>query len=314
MAGRAARAALLRLLAAACQSRLQAPPHPAIVGASMDVIPPDRSRDARIEDPSNRWIVHPASHALLPLAVRAGISANAVSVMGLALGLVSAWAYWRWADPLYATLGFVVMFGWLIADGLDGMIARATDTASALGRALDGICDHGVFIIVYVTIATRIGTGEGWALAIVAGAAHIWQSNFYESERARFHRRVRGDAGAAQAGARGNPLVSAYDRLARTIDGSSAALDDALRYSTEPAALGADYGAAAARPLRFQALLSANTRVIAIWLACLWGNPRLFWWFEIGPLSAITIMGILWHRKSVINLLIGAPSPYRAGA
>jgi hypothetical protein len=49
--------------------------------------------------------------------------------------------------------------------------------------------------------------------------------------------------------------------------------------------------------MRFMALLSANTRLLAIWVACVAGDPKLFWWFEIIPLSVLAIVTILWHRR-----------------
>ena len=147
-------------------------------------IPPDRSRDRRIEDPTNLWIIHPAGRLLLPWFVARAISANAVSVVGLFLGVLAALAYANWHSWPFALAGLLLSIGWLIADGLDGMIARATGTASPLGRALDGLCDHGVFILIYVVLALSIGTVEGWVLACAAGAAHALQSNFYEGERA----------------------------------------------------------------------------------------------------------------------------------
>jgi len=184
----------------------------------MTIQPPDASRDRRIEDPTNLWLIHPAARRLLPMALAWRISANAVSLTGLALGIGAAIAYWNWASPMAAVLGLLLSIAWLIADGLDGMVARATNTASPFGRLLDGICDHGVFVLIYVLIATRIGTGEGWALALTAGAAHVVQSSLYEAERARFHRRVRGDAGTARPPRAGGAVEWLYDNISRGID------------------------------------------------------------------------------------------------
>jgi hypothetical protein len=50
--------------------------------------------------------------------------------------------------------------------------------------------------------------------------------------------------------------------------------------------------------MRFLALESANVRVYAIFLACLLGNPRWFWWFEIVPLTLILVIGLIWHRRA----------------
>jgi hypothetical protein len=50
--------------------------------------------------------------------------------------------------------------------------------------------------------------------------------------------------------------------------------------------------------MKLLSLLSANVRVIALYLACLAGKPMLFWWFGIIPLSAVALAGILWHRAA----------------
>lgn len=280
----------------------------------MTIPPPDRSRDRRIEDPSNLWIIHPAGRGLLPWFVARGISANAVSVAGLILGTLAALFYSNWSDWRWAFAGLLLSVAWLIADGLDGMIARATGTASALGRFLDGLCDHGVFILIYVVLASSIGTAEGWALAISAGVAHAVQSSLYEGERARFHRRCRGDAGTPPVPSR-NPLVLLYDSVANAADRFARTFDDALRRHPDPAAFGATYGERAAGPLGLMRLLSANMRVFAIFLACLMGNPRIFWWFELVPLTVILVIGLIWHRAVEARLagtatqMISNPSP-----
>ncbi|MDB5674201.1 MAG: hypothetical protein JWM65_1183 [Sphingomonas bacterium] len=260
--------------------------------------PPDGSRDRRIEDPTNLWVIHPAARRLLPVALAWRVSANAVSLIGLALGIGAAISYWNWATPAAALLGLVLSVAWLIADGLDGMVARATGTASPFGRLLDGICDHGVFILIYVLIATHIGTGEGWALALTAGGAHIIQSSTYEAERARFHRRVRGEAGTARPPRAGGVVEWLYDNIPRAIDRMAESFDRLLRDSDDPKRLGAAYGDHAAPAMRFLALESANVRVYAIFAACLLGNPRWFWWFEIVPLTLILVVGLIWHRRT----------------
>lgn len=264
--------------------------------------PPDGSRDRRIEDPTNLWIIHPAGRALLPWFVARGISANAVSVIGLGLGGLAAVAYANWHSWPFALLGLVLSIGWLIADGLDGMVARATGTASALGRALDGICDHGVFALIYILIAASIGTLEIWVLAVAAGVLHAVQSSLYEGERARFHRRCKGLAATPPVPSR-NPLVRLYDWVAGSVDRVAFLFDATLQRAADPAALGQIYGARAAKPMRLMALLTANVRVYAIFLACLAGNPRLFFWFELIPLTAILVVGLTWHRTVESRLL-----------
>jgi hypothetical protein len=268
----------------------------------MTLVPSDRSRDQRIEDPTNLWVIHPVGRLLLPWFVARGISANAVSLGGLALGTLAALAYSRWDAWPFAVAGLLLSVCWLIADGLDGMVARATGTASPLGRILDGLCDHGVFVLIYLMLARSIDTPQAWILASAAGAAHAVQSNLYESERARFHRRCRQVPIAVPVPSR-NPLVRLYDRVAGTLDRFACPLDEALSRHADPAAFAQAYGAAAVGPMRLLSLLTANVRVSAIFIACLAGYPQLFWWFELIPLTAVLLAGLVWHRRFEANLI-----------
>ena len=264
----------------------------------MTVPPPDGSRDRRIEDPSNLWLIHPLGRLLLPVAVARGISANAVSIAGLTLGTAAALAYARFADWRFALIGLVLSIGWLVADGLDGMVARATGTASPLGRMLDGLCDHGVFLLIYVALAIVWGTPAGWALAFAAGGAHAVQSSLFEGERTRFHRRAKGVALVAAPPAPAvSPLVRLYDHVAGIPDRLAMAFEQQLAASPDPVATGARYARAAVAPMRLLSLETANVRIFMVFVACMAGDPRLFWWFEIVPLTAILLAGLAWHRR-----------------
>ncbi len=266
--------------------------------AAMDRSFSDTSRDRRIEDPTNLWLIHPASRALLPWAVRFGVSANIVSVTGLCLGAAAAICYYRWPDWRFATSGLLLCIGWLVADGLDGMVARATGTASALGRILDGLCDHGVFALVYISLAVSLGTLEAWLIGSVAAATHAVQSSLYEGERARYHRRLKGDPLPPPPLQSRNPLVQIYEAVAGSLDRAAAAFDARLADSPDRLGLIERYREQAARPMKAMALLTSNVRVIAIYAASLAGNPILFWLFEIIVLSPVALAGILWHRAA----------------
>lgn len=265
--------------------------------------PPDGSRDPRIEDPSNLWFVHLIARLLLPVAIRLGVRPNPVSFSGLAFGAAAAWCYWYWDDAVLASLGLVFCLAWLIADGLDGMIARATGAASALGRFLDGVCDHAVFILIYISLGLSIGTIEAVVLAVSAGFVHALQAMLYEGERARFHRRLKGDPGRVKAATQANALVRGYDRIASSMDRWAKPFDELLAQSADPKSLGQVYGKAAAPTLKSMWMLSNNMRVFLIYLACIADDPALFWWIELGPLSLIALIGIVRHRRAEQRLV-----------
>jgi hypothetical protein len=262
------------------------------------------------------WLVHPLGRAVLPLALRARISANWISVIGFLVGVCAALAFARWEVPGMAPLGLALGVLWLVCDGLDGMVARATGTASAIGRVMDGVCDHGVFVVIYLLLAGSIGTAEAWTLAVIAGAAHAVQSSLYEGERARFHRRVRGDATPPEHPSFGSAIVRGYNALAGSVDRVAARFDQAMRAAPDPLAFGHEYGCAAAPAMKAMSLLSANVRLLAITVACLLHTPTLFWWIEIVPLTLVALTTIGWHRRIERRLIgqITSPAGVRAGA
>ncbi|RZM06613.1 MAG: hypothetical protein EOP68_15620 [Sphingomonas sp.] len=61
--------------------------------------------------------------------------------------------------------------------------------------------------------------------------------------------------------------------------------------------------------MRLLALQTANVRVLAIFVASLLGDPRVFWWFEIVPLSLAAVIGLAWHRRVEQGLVFSTISP-----
>jgi phosphatidylglycerophosphate synthase len=254
--------------------------------------PPPQGRPQAIEDPSNRWLIHRITAALLPLAIRAGIHPNVVSLAGLGFGVLAGVAYSQWHDPWMATLGFALMIGWHICDGIDGQLARATGKTSAFGRLLDGICDYATFFAVLLPI---IFSFDNWppllALGLTAGAAHVVQSAYFEGERESWIRRSRGVFAARARSAAGGIVEAGYNRIEGALGNRTRAIDAAL--AADPALL-PRYLAATAPTMRRLAILGANGRTLAIWLACLSGMP---WLYFIWELCGLTLIGVLLARR-----------------
>jgi CDP-diacylglycerol---serine O-phosphatidyltransferase len=252
------------------------------------------ARPPGIEEPLNAWLVHPAARALLPIAIRLGITPNAISIAGVAFGFVAAVAYRSFGDWRLALLGFAAMLFWHVCDGLDGMVARATGTASPLGRFLDGVCDYSVFVMVYVSLAIAAGgSGPVWALAILAGSAHAVQSAYYEALRERYVNALAGGVRPRRAIA-GGALGASYSRL------QSLLLDTRPDFDRWLSAGQSNSGrhAAALRPLlRVAAILGATARTLAILAACLAGSPLFYWLWEVAVLLPLTVLFELWRRR-----------------
>lgn len=271
----------------------------------------DPNRPPEIEPPSNRLLVHRLSAALLPVALRAGVHPNTVTMTGLACGVLAALAYWHWRDPLLATLGFVAMIGWHVMDGLDGQLARASGKTSDFGRLLDGIADYSTFVLVYLALAlSQPAPGPALLLAVAGGVAHIGQSLFYEAARATYIRRRRGRFEAEPRPAAGGLVERLYNRGEALLGNRTGPLDHALAAASPTGrdALWQRWTARSVPAMRLIAPLSANGRTIAIWVACMIGDPRLYWWWEIAALTLLALVGSARLRQAEARALAATQS------
>lgn len=260
----------------------------------MSISATDIARPAQIEDPSNRWFVHPLSDRLLPAALRLGIHPNSVSLAGLACGAIAGYCYFHWRDPAFVIAGFLWMVAWHVLDGLDGKVARASGKASPLGRVIDGICDYLVFFFVLIPIALSFPDWQAMlGLALLSGVFHGVQAVWYQGEREAWKRRARGMFTPETRPVSGWWIETNYNKLESRFASGSAQVDAAL--GADPATLG-DYLRSTAPIVRAMALLSANSRTVTIALACLAGNPRLYWYWEIAGLSLIAL-ALAWRVR-----------------
>ncbi len=261
------------------------------------------ARPAVIEDPGNLWLVHPIADRLLPPALRLGIHPNTVSFAGMGCGALAGLCYWHWQQPAFVIAGFLLMVAWHVMDGLDGKLARASGKASPLGRVIDGICDYLVFILVIIPIALSLPDWQGaLTLALVSGAFHAVQSAWYEGEREAWKRRARGIFVTEQRAASGMGIEAGYNWIEQRLGSGTRAIDADL--AAKPALLPV-YLEATAPLLRQLSILSANNRTIAIAVACLAGNPRLYWYWEIIALTLIAVV-MAWRLRNREALINGA--------
>ena len=246
------------------------------------------ARPAMIEDPSNLWLVHPLSDRLLPPALRLGIHPNSVSFAGMGFGALAGAFYWHWQQPLAVLVGFVCMVAWHVMDGLDGKLARASGKASPLGRLIDGLCDYMVFFLVLLPIVMSF---DDWpsvlVLAVASAICHAVQSAWYEGEREAWKRRARGVFHTEPRPPARFWGERIYNNVETTLGGGDRAVD--ARLAANPALLG-PYLHDTAPLLRRLSVLSANNRTVAIAIACLLGNPKLYWYWEIGVLSVLALV------------------------
>ncbi len=276
-----------------------------------DSLSPAPGRPGEIEDPTNRWLVHPVSRALVDGLVHTPITPNQVSIAGFLVGVAGALAYVRLPWPWSAFIGLLLWFAWHVLDGADGDLARRTGKASPLGELIDGICDHASQVVLYVAFALALqrtmGAASAWWLASIAGASHFIQANAYESGRKTYRRWVYGAAWMRQTGSGtgvaallGGLYLAVSKLLSPGEEKVEAAMDQRLAAGAASAtAARAQYQALYAPLVKFSGALGGNSRTLAAFLSVLVGNPAWFFLFEISVLNLV--LAAVMFRRARLN-------------
>jgi phosphatidylglycerophosphate synthase len=277
-------------------------------------------RTTEIEEITNLYFIHPLAGRLVPIFARLRVTPNAVTIMGMLFGMLSAVAYYRYWDLRFAITGFVLMIAWHVMDGADGQLARFTQSYSYFGKVLDGIADHVTFLAVYTALALSFSRQHGdWIYALVAISAvcHAIQSASYETQRQEYEYLGWGKKpqeppprNSPERDRDGPPVIRwLFDFLHRLVflglSFPTARINRKFR-ATMAAALQSDPGKAAlvrqqyretlAPQIRSWSILSANYRTLGIFIAALFKAPEYYFAFEIIGFSVA--LAVLIRRQS----------------
>ena len=277
-------------------------------------------RTAEIEEITNLYIIHPLASRLVPIFARLHITPNAVSIMGMLFGILSAFAYYRYLDPRFAIAGFALMIAWHIMDGADGQLARYTQSYSYFGKVLDGIADNVTFVAVYAALAVTSSRRHGnWVYALVAISAvfHAIQSASYETQRQEYEYLGWGKKPQdppprnSEARDRGGPagirwLLDFLHRLFFVgLSFPTAGTNRKFRETMLKAlqnhpgkAVGVRqlYRETLAPQIRSWSVLSANYRTLGIFISTLFKAPEYYFGFEIVGFSVL--LAVLIRRQN----------------
>ncbi len=283
----------------------------------------DAGRPLELEEPSNRYLIHPLARALVDRLVATAVTPNQVSVASVFAAAGAAAALVGLAAPLSALVAFPLQIAWHVLDGADGNLARRTGRASANGELVDGVCDHLSQGLVYLALAIVLQRSLGpsaWAIALLAALSHFVQANAYENGRKTYRRWVQGAAWMRQSLASlqsAGPVQGLVGRLYVGLSDLTSGDEAAVEAAMDPilAAGGARLAAARSRytqikapEIRAGAVLGGNIRTLAVFLSMLVGNPIWYFGFEIVVLNlalAVLIASRTRSNRRIIAELSG---------
>lgn len=145
------------------------------------------------------WFTRPIGLAIALLCGRLGITPNAITLAGIAIGAAAGWMF-HYQDVMHNVWGVLLLMTANFCDSADGQLARLTNQKTILGRLLDGFASDVWFFSVYVAIVVRLWPEWGlwiFLLCAFAGfACHATQcalADYYRNIHLWF---LRGDEGS----------------------------------------------------------------------------------------------------------------------
>lgn len=113
-------------------------------------------------DGTNKSVTDRLWNALAIPFIAAGWTPNQVTISGLVFVIANC-AFYLWhRNTLFFGVGLALS---LVFDGIDGAVARLTDTSSRFGGYLDAVVDRYQEVAIYLTIAWATGA---WAISFLA--------------------------------------------------------------------------------------------------------------------------------------------------
>jgi archaetidylinositol phosphate synthase len=104
-------------------------------------------------------------------AHKIGLTPNMISLIGIVLAFLSAFAYWNWqTNRFYLLLAMFLLLFSGFCDALDGVVARLYSEATPFGGFLDSLLDRYADATVYIGIILGGLCDVGWGLVALTGS------------------------------------------------------------------------------------------------------------------------------------------------
>jgi len=279
-----------------------------------------KSRD--VEDPINLWFNRPLAYAFVALVYRTPITPNQVTLLSTAVGVGAAACWWH-GTPSGMLWGGILLWASAILDGADGILARAKQNFSALGRALDGSADLIVAAFMAVGAARHLWMQQhSWAMvALIApiAVATTIQVHLYDYYKESFLQRTRLDWNGvperiadveqriAALEARQAPwlhrramrlyldLIVGQTRIVARMDPAASREHLTFRVTSESVA---EYRRFNLGPLRLWTALSLAPHSYLFAIFGMLDRLDLYFWLRLVLGNALFVLVILWQRRA----------------
>jgi hypothetical protein len=285
-------------------------------------------KDKDVEEFIDVHFFRPFGYLLALVARSLKLTPNTVTILGMITGVISGHLFYYSSMTINIIGIFVKIFSNAL-DSADGQLARMTHSESHMGRILDGISSHVIFLSIYIHLCLRyIHEGHSkwiFVVAVLAGASHFIQAAWGDYYRNAYLYFVRGpkfceiptlDQLLNQYHTlkwKGNfinkfikyveieyvlslNMFTKSHRLLRTII-------EKTYLEKIPYWLAQEYRRSIKPMNKYYNMLTINVRQFTLFALVLLKKPVLFFVFELIVLSVVFIYAILLQENKIIHLI-----------
>ncbi|HLZ45583.1 MAG TPA: CDP-alcohol phosphatidyltransferase family protein [Gemmatimonadales bacterium] len=270
------------------------------------------SKGPIVEEWADRRFFRPVGWRIATALQPTRISADAVTLASLVLGVLAGHLFWyrgAWINAAGVLL-FIVSD---VLDSADGQLARLRGTSTRMGRILDGLADTGRFVSLYGHLGARLYVAHGWNGAVLALAALL--SHSYQAAAADFIRQAylyfAVGSGSELDIAEQSPTpesASLWSRISAWLYGDyvrrqawlfpqTTALARGLAGRDVPASLRRSWAQRQRWVVQACALIAQNIRWLLLALTVVPHWPSAYCWIVVGPLNLVLVFLILSHER-----------------
>ncbi|MFA3782874.1 CDP-alcohol phosphatidyltransferase family protein [Melioribacteraceae bacterium 4301-Me] len=250
-----------------------------------------------------------------------GITPNTITLTSVFFGVIAGHLFF-YRNIIINLIGVLLLITAEAMDGADGQLARLTNTYSRYGRIFDGFAGNLWFISIYLHMSARYvvegGTANIFIIALISGISHSFQSamaDYYRIFYLYFTQNKNNDIddinevreSYAKLSWIKTPikklLLRVYINYLRQQHLLSKSVRKLYKHTIEyfngqmPSWFVNEYRKYNKPMIKYQNILTTNTRMIVLFIALFWGNILHYFLFELIILNILLVYFVIKEEK-----------------
>lgn len=262
-----------------------------------------------------------AGYALAVASKALDFTPNVVTFISVIFGVVAGHLFF-YQNVTINLIGVFLLITAEALDGADGQLARMTNTYSRYGRIFDGVAGNLWFISIYLNMSARFiiegGTPFIFLIALISGISHSFQSamaDYYRIFYLYFTQNKNKDIDDL------NEVKETYSKLswiktpfkkfllrvyinythqqfmlAKNVRRLYKYVEENFK-GISPLWLNEEYRKLNKPMIKYQNILTTNTRMIVLFITIFWGNILDYFLFELLVLNLVLIYFVIKEEK-----------------